>query len=87
MPEVELKENYYFIRVLAPEEFKEGSLRTDDVGRLHHTLRIVGIRKSTGKYTTQAWRLHKDDVVIRNGVLSGKTLGVQRIIQSLRSNS
>jgi len=86
MPGAELKKNYWRIRVRDPKDFEKGSFRTDDIGRKGHSLRIAGILKKSGKWATQSWLLHKDDVRVVGKTISGKDLRVQKIIQGIRSN-
>lgn len=83
MPRAELKKNYYFVRVESPKKFKRGTFRAQDVGRHGHTLRIAAVKRSTGKWATQAWRLHKSDVRVAGGKLVGKTRAIKKILKSV----
>jgi hypothetical protein len=48
-------------RVKDPEKFREGSLRTHDIGRAGHSKRIAGQLKGTGKWETQAILVSRAD--------------------------
>lgn len=58
---VHLTKNYARYRLIDPKKFIAGSLRTHDIGRKGHTKRIAGRLKSTGRWTTQAILILRDD--------------------------
>ena len=58
---VHLTKNYARYRLVNPEKFVRGSLRTHDVGRKGHTKRIAGRLKTSGKWETQAILIARKD--------------------------
>jgi hypothetical protein len=56
-----LTKRYARYRVQEPRLFEKESLRTQDIGRKGHSKRIAGIKKSTGKYETQAILISRPD--------------------------
>jgi len=85
VPKAELKKNYWFVRVRDPKYYS--IFRTKDIGRPHHTLMILGKSRSTGKWVTQAWRFHKDDVKVVGGRLVSDQPHIQLILDSLPRRS
>ena len=61
---VELTKKYLRIRVKDPKRFSK--IRTDDIGRKGHSLRLAGINKKTGKWETQAWLIDRKDIEKRD---------------------
>lgn len=61
---VELTNKYLRIRVKSPKKFKK--IRTDDIGRKGHSLRLAGVSKKTGKWETQAWLVDRKDIKSRD---------------------
>lgn len=51
---VDITEKYYRYRIRSPKLFKQGTLRTLDIGDVGKHKLIRGILKSTGEYSTQA---------------------------------
>jgi hypothetical protein len=56
-----LTKKYARYRVQEPSLFEKSSFRTQDIGRKEHSKRIAGIKKSSGKYETQAILIAKKD--------------------------
>jgi len=52
---------YARYRIMEPGLFKQGSFRTQDIGRRGHSKRITAIKKSTGKWETQAILISRGD--------------------------
>lgn len=52
---------YARYRIQNPKLFEKSSFRTHDIGRAGHSKRIAGIKKSTGRYETQAILISKSD--------------------------
>jgi hypothetical protein len=46
------------IRVRAPSDFQKGSFRTQKLGVHGRLDRIAGMRKGSGEWETQSWRLN-----------------------------
>jgi len=69
---VHLTKKYARYRIVSPKRFKRGSFRTQKIGT-HGTKRIAGVRKSTGRYSTQAILIPKsrykegERVIVRKG--------------------
>lgn len=61
---VELTKKYLRIRIADPKRFSK--IRTDDIGRKGHSLRLAGINKKTGKWETQAWLIDRKDIEKRD---------------------
>ena len=57
---VELTKKYLRIRVKNPKKFR--LIRTDDIGRKGHSLRLAGVNKKTGRWETQAWLIDRKDI-------------------------
>jgi hypothetical protein len=57
----EIKGNQLRIRVEDPRLFKKETFRTHDVGRKGRLQRIAAVKRKTGKYATQSWRLNLKD--------------------------
>lgn len=57
---IELTEKYLRIRVKNPRKFKK--IRTDDIGRKGHSLRLAGVSRKTGKWETQAWLVDRKGI-------------------------
>lgn len=61
---VELTKKYLRIRVKHPRQFTK--IRTDDIGRKGHSMRLAGVNRKTGKWETQAWLVSKKDIKNRD---------------------
>jgi len=61
---VELTKKYLRIRIADPKRFSK--IRTDDIGRKGHSLRLAGINKKIGKWETQAWLIDRKDIEKRD---------------------
>jgi len=61
---VELTKKYLRIRIADPKRFSK--IRTDDIGRKGHSLRLAGVNKKTGKWETQAWLIDRKDIEKRD---------------------
>lgn len=57
---VDITNKYLRIRVRDPKSFSK--IRTDDIGRKGHSLRLAGLNRKTGKWQTQAWLVSKKDI-------------------------
>jgi hypothetical protein len=57
----EIKGNQLRIRIENPKLFKKETFRTHDVGRKGRLQRVAAVKRRTGKYATQSWRLNLKD--------------------------
>jgi len=92
MPYAELIGEYWRIRLFDPNLCYSDSFRTQDVGMAGSNMRIACMRRDTKRWSTQSWRIHKNNVKIVTGKKGYKTLSAlnnrtYRILESIRSNS
>jgi len=57
---IEITDKYLRIRVRDPKKFSK--IRTDDIGRKGHSLRLAGLNPKTGRWETQAWLVDRKDI-------------------------
>ncbi|MHA1685297.1 MAG: hypothetical protein ACTSYD_02690 [Candidatus Heimdallarchaeaceae archaeon] len=91
MPLAYKDKNYWHIILFSHKKCMPGTIRRHDVGRPGHSIRQSCVKASTGKWATQAWLLHVDDVRVvkgRKGIktLQAKNIKTHKILQSIRSN-
>jgi hypothetical protein len=60
---IELKGSYIRVRVKSLKLFRDGTLRTLDVGAIGHTKQISGKLKKSGCWGVQSWLFHVQDVL------------------------
>ena len=84
-----LEKNYWHLRLIDPGYFVKSSYRTQDVGRKGSNMRIAAIKKSTGKWATQSWRIYRSNVkVVKKGnrkTLSATNIRTAKILAGIRS--
>ena len=57
---IELTDKYLRIRVKNPKRFSK--IRTDDIGRKGHSMRLAGYNPKTAKWETQAWLVDRKGI-------------------------
>jgi hypothetical protein len=72
-----------YFRVVIRDKGAFASFRTHDVGRTGHVQRLAG-RRASGTWATQAWLIAKSDAHRDGDRLVGDTVGVRRVLRSLR---
>ena len=73
------KAKYFRVRVINPTMCKKNSFRTLDIGRPKKHMLIRCKRKTTGKWTTQAYRLPKTEWRVSKNTLKPVTLSAKKM--------
>ena len=73
------KAKYFHVRVISPTVCRKNSFRTIDIGRPKKHMLIRCKRKTTGKWTTQAYRLPKTEWRVSKTTLKPMTVSARKM--------